>query len=256
MEATDEPGTLDQLRQLIFEFELQIERLARLERVRKRYAQVRLVVRIVRAVAVALRPEILAIAARADHGQLLHVDVAVLVRFVSAASRPEGRAQEQRLVVLERVQIQMKPKLVQRRGRTIHEMDRLTTGDAVQRRVELGFDFVGGDLRPRFRRALARAGSAVLRARARCWRRARAEQKRFQEQRRQCGKHRSNQQILRDPSHHFRFRRAAQPPREMTRCSSSWYMMRRASKRGMPLMSRICSTVSPPSIKDSKKPAR
>ena len=110
--------------------------------------------------AISFRPQILAIAV--DHGELFDVDVAVLFRLVSAPTGAEWRAQEQGLVVLERVQIQMKPKFVQDGARTVHEMNRLPSLDPVVLAVELGFDFVGRD----FDRALGGDWPGRLRPRA------------------------------------------------------------------------------------------
>src|SRR4051794_6902989 len=90
VETIDEPGALDELRQLVLELERKLEPLSRLEWALERHAQVGLVLRIVRAMTVSLQPQILAVAA--DDGQLFYIDVAVLLRFVSAPPRAEWRA--------------------------------------------------------------------------------------------------------------------------------------------------------------------
>src|SRR6478736_832211 len=74
-----ESGALHELRQLVFELELQGQLVAWLEWTRQRDAQIGFVVRVVRAVTIACGPQVLTIAT--PNGEPLHIDVAVRFRL-------------------------------------------------------------------------------------------------------------------------------------------------------------------------------
>jgi hypothetical protein len=136
---------LDNLRQLRLELELEREPRACGELGGEGDLDVGFVLGISRAVLLASGPEIGAV--ELARSQELQIDVAELTRLRAAAAHREGRAQEQRALVLEGVQIQMKEQRAHWHVRRVDPLDGAAAQHPVRGRVEPCFELVRGDQR-------------------------------------------------------------------------------------------------------------